>query len=298
VVRRFRREIEAVSKLSHPNLVTASNSQEEPSCHFLAMEYFQGLNLDRIIAAGGPLPLAPACDYIRQAALGLQHVHDRGLIHRDIKPGNLLVMPPSAEAVAGRQRHGHWGTIKILDLGFVLLQRQGIEDPQAQLTRKGFLLGTVDYTAPEQAADPHSVDIRADLYSLGCTFYEMLTGRLPYLGSNPFKKLHQHQTAEPPPLTELRADLPPAVVDVVRRLMAKSPAERYQQPNDLAEEMTRILDQFEEATLPWDWQPPTAPRPRARNSSLLETGSRRFIRALVLALALTLVVLVVLRLLS
>jgi serine/threonine-protein kinase len=254
VVRRFRREIEAVSQLSHPNLVMPSTTPETKNCQFLAMEYFEGEDLDRIIASRGPLPIATACDYVRQTALGLQYIHERGLIHRDIKPGNLLITPPPADVPRG-QRPEHWGIVRILDLGFVLLQRPGIHDTQGQLTKKGFLLGTVEYTAPEQAENPHDVDIRADLYSLGCTFYEMLTGRVPFPEPNPFKKLHQHQHEEPDAVDLLRPGLPKEVVAVVKKLMAKDATQRYQLPAELAEEMTRILERLDEKAIDWDWRP-------------------------------------------
>src|SRR5205814_8212966 len=162
-----------------------------------------------------PLPIAEACAGIRQVALGLQHAHEQGLVHRDIKPANLL-------------RTSNGSVVKILDLGIARLSRNGASVDE--LTQEGAVMGSLDYMAPEQAKDSHAVDIRADLYSLGCTLYYLLTGRVPFPGGEAFAKLARHQLEEATPVEQLRHDLPPAVAAIVRKLMAKKPEDRHQSP--------------------------------------------------------------------
>jgi serine/threonine-protein kinase len=166
---RFLREARAAARLSHPNIVRVYDAGESGGTLFLAMEYLPGIDLARLVQAAGPLPPGEACDYLRQAALGLQHAHERGLVHRDVKPANLLLAEEQ-------------GTIKILDMGLARLRPAEEEQSASGLTESGTLMGTLDYMAPEQAMDPHGVDIRADLYSLGCTLYFLLTGRPPFPG--------------------------------------------------------------------------------------------------------------------
>ncbi|MCI0464492.1 MAG: SUMF1/EgtB/PvdO family nonheme iron enzyme, partial [Gemmataceae bacterium] len=178
-------------------------------------------DLAGLVARHGPLPVERACGYARQAALGLQHAHEKGLVHRDVKPSNLMVTP----------RH----VVKILDLGLARLSL-GTEGGSggSALTQEGALMGTPDYLAPEQARDAHVVDGRADLYSLGCTLYFLLTGRPPFPGGSLAHKLLRHQQDEPPAPEAARADLPPALVAVLRRLLAKRPEDRYARAADVA----------------------------------------------------------------
>src|SRR5262249_33177562 len=160
---RFRREVQAMAQLRHPNIVTLRDVSEIGVAHYYAMEFVDGLDLEEIIAQNGRLPVAAACDYVRQAAQGLQHAHERGLIHRDIKPANTLVgrhrpdpngEPPGLPAAA-RERFGRWGRAKLLDMGLVLLQTPDAAGPQGPLTQQGFALGTCDYMAPEQVVNAH-----------------------------------------------------------------------------------------------------------------------------------------------
>ena len=267
VLRRFRREVRAVTRLAHPNLIKACDIEEVGNAHFYAMEYILGVNLDQLITKGGAMPIAPACDYIRQAALGLQHAHERSLIHRDIKPANLLIAPAvpaeagkpgqPAQTQAPRGNLGRWGTVKVLDLGLALLQHplQAGGNTQA-LTQVGFALGTADYMAPEQVMKPHEVDIRADLYGLGCTFYHMLTGKPPFPQGSLLAKLQAHQFKDAVPVEQLRPDVPPSLAGVIRKLMAKRPEDRYQKPAELADALTRILSRFENTALATDWKLP------------------------------------------
>ncbi len=227
-VRRFYREIQAAAKLDHPNVVQAFDADCEGETHFFAMEYVQGKNLTQLVKEKGPLPVLEACSYIRQAALGLQHAHERGLVHRDIKPANLLVTN------AGQ-------VVKVLDMGLARPQVES-DDGASTLTQEGSVMGTPDYIAPEQARDAHQADIRADLYSLGCTMYYLLTGQVPFPGGTLTEKLLKHQMDEPTPVCLVRPDAPPAVEEVVQVLMAKRPEDRFQTPGQLAAVLGAILE--------------------------------------------------------
>ncbi len=216
-VSRFQREIQAAAKLSHPHVIIAHDASQAGGMYYLVMEYVEGADLDRLVRQRGPLPAAEACEYVRQAALGLQHAHERGLVHRDVKPSNLLAATD--------------GTVKVLDLGLARLRHSlAEEEAGGRLTREGSAMGTPDYMAPEQALDATTADIRADVYSLGCTLYHLLTGRPPFPGGTLAEKILKHQQAEPEPLEQVRGDLPAGLPAVVRTMMAKRPADRYQTP--------------------------------------------------------------------
>jgi serine/threonine-protein kinase len=234
IIRRFRREIEAAAQLSHPNIVHAFDADEVAGTHLFVMEYVEGRDLARVVRERGPLPVAEACDCIRQAALGLQHAHERGLVHRDIKPSNLLLaVSRSPQPLSSGREMTSGGAIKVLDMGLARLERTA-SDHSATLTQEGAVMGTPDYIAPEQARDSHRADIRADLYSLGCTLYFLLTGKPPFPGGSVSEKLLKHQLKEPRPVEELRPEVPSAVAQLVRKLMAKRPEQRYQTPAELA----------------------------------------------------------------
>jgi membrane protein implicated in regulation of membrane protease activity len=241
-VERFRREVRGAARLTHPNIVTAYDAEQAGDTHFLVMEFVEGMSLDRWVQSQGPLPVAEACQYVRQAALGLQHALERGMVHRDIKPANLMRTPD--------------GQIKILDFGLArfvqesrpaagLLPSPAADQTSARpgetsaaaasLTKVGTVVGTPDYMAPEQAANSQAADIRADIYSLGCTLYHLLAGQVPFPEGTVVDKLLAHMERQPRPLTELRRDLPAELVRVVERMLAKDPAERYQSPNEVAE---------------------------------------------------------------
>jgi serine/threonine-protein kinase len=262
---RFRREIHALGQLSHPNVVSAYGMDEVGVAHYYAMEYVEGINLNQLIGRVGQVPIAPACDYIRQAALGLQHAHEHGLIHRDIKPANLLIMQAGPEtnpqprglSAEARERFGRWGTIKLLDLDLVLRRgKEPVSNSEGRLTLHGLALGTVDYMAPEQVDDPHGVDIRADLYSLGCTFYEMLAGHAPFPDGTPVEKVCAHRTREAVPVQQERPEIPENVAAVVSKLLVKQPAQRYQTPGEVSAALAGILVRMEPGTMAWDWKPP------------------------------------------
>lgn len=241
-VRRFRREAQAAARLSHPNIVTVFDFDRAGDTHYLVMEHVAGITLERHVEQTGPLTIPQACDFVRQAALGLQHAHEQALVHRDIKPSNLMVTPiPTASPLPRGEGRGEQGvnyTVKLLDMGVARVLQLGgasVAESLSTLTQGGAVIGTADYVAPEQLEDPHGADIRADLYSLGCTFYFLLTGQVPFPGGSMLSKLDKQRWHAPTALTHLRGDIPPAVARVVEKLMAKTPAERFQTPGALAE---------------------------------------------------------------
>jgi serine/threonine protein kinase len=194
------------------------------------MEFVEGTDLGRMVKQTGPLSAAQACEYVRQAALGLQHAHERGLVHRDVKPHNLILSIRD-------------GLIKVADLGLARLHRAVNEEATAlggamstgTLTpENAVMMGTADYLAPEQAVDFHTADIRADIYGLGCTFHYLLTGQPPFPGGTLAQKVARHLQAEPPEIQQLRPDLPARVAGVLRRMMAKRPEDRYATPAEVA----------------------------------------------------------------
>lgn len=242
-VERFHQEARATAKLSHPNIVAAFDADQAGDLHFLVMELVEGQTLAEVLAARGPLPQQQACDYVRQAALGLQHLHEAGLIHRDVKPHNLML-------TSG-------GTVKMLDCGLVRFAHEGTTsadgasvvhpvadapgaDRRGGLTAAGTLMGTADYIAPEQAADPRTADIRADIYSLGCTLFHLLSGQVPFPEGSVAQKLASHAARPLPRLRALRPELPAELEEVVARMTAKDPAQRYATPAVVAD----VLSQF------------------------------------------------------
>jgi serine/threonine protein kinase len=230
-LRRFRREMEAAGQLEHPNIVRALDAGEDDGTLYFAMEYLAGIDLGRLVLHRGPLPVGPACEYIRQAALGLQHAHERGLVHRDIKPSNLFL----AWADGGP------GTIKLLDLGLARFTEPSPDESGSRLTRDGVVMGTPDYISPEQITRPRDADIRSDIYSLGCTFYHLLAGKPPFHGTDNWaQKLVWQQCEELPPIEEVRPDLPPEVGAVLRKMVAKRPEDRYQTPAEVAEDLAHL----------------------------------------------------------
>ncbi len=248
-VERFRREVQAAAKLSHPNIVAAHDAEQAGNAHFLVMEFVEGTDLASVVKHRGPMSAAEACECIRQAARGLQHAHEKGMVHRDIKPHNLMLAAS--------------GQVRILDFGLAGFAEAAadcispnplasgsetnvatnaepdasafrLSSTAAHLTTMGSVMGTPDYMAPEQAADAHSADIRADIYSLGCTLHFLLTGKPPFEADNVLMKLKAHAEQSPPPVTALRNDVPTELSIVVARMMAKNSADRFQSPAEVA----------------------------------------------------------------
>jgi len=247
-VQRFYREIQAAAQLSHRNIVLAYDAGEFNGTHFFAMEFVEGVDLQHLVDQAGQLPVTVACSAVLQAAQGLHHAHECGLVHRDIKPANLLATWRSAHSPAGQVLVPgqplpplHQATIKIMDFGLALLYES--TDPSAaaaSLTRDGRVVGTADYMAPEQWMNAHKVDSRADLYSLGGTFYYLLTGQVPFPGAESMEKMLKHHLDEPTPVEKLRPGVPPAVTAIIRRLMAKKAEHRYQQPQEVIDALKAI----------------------------------------------------------
>ena len=228
---RFFREMESIGQLDDPYIVHAYDAGEVDGTLYLAMELIEGENVESLARRMGPLPIADACEIIRQAALGLQHVHQSGLVHRDLKPSNLLMSNTG---------------VKIADLGLALLNKS--ELPDDRLTGEHTVLGTADYMAPEQAEGSHAVDIRADIYSLGCTLFRLLAGRAPYAvpeNSTPIKKMWAHTSEPIPDLRVHRPEVPDELVRLLEKLMAKNREDRFREPILLADALVpfcRTLD--------------------------------------------------------
>ena len=222
VLDRFLREIRSAARLHHPNIVAAYSAIRLGESLVLAMEYVEGLDLARLVKTTGPLPVAQACGFIYQAALGLQHAHEHGMVHRDIKPANLILA-----------REGTRPVVKVLDFGLAKVTSEGQVD--TSLTREGQMLGTPDYIAPEQIRDAQSADIRADIYSLGCTFYYLLTGGPPFSGKNLWDLYQAHLSRDAGPLNLVRPEVPVELAAMVAKMMAKEPGTRFQTPGEVAQ---------------------------------------------------------------
>lgn len=226
VLARFRREVEAAGRVRHPRIVTAYDAGDWQGQLYLAMEYVEGVDLERFVADTGPLSVDLACEIVRQTAEALHHAHERGLVHRDIKPSNLMLTPPGV-------------TVKLLDLGLARLTSLPSTNVDRDETADD-LCGTPDFMAPEWGHAPRSADVRGDLYSLGCTFYFLLTGQVPYPGGSWTEKLLRHRLDVPAPLRQLRPAVPVAVAAIVERLMAREVEKRYATAAAVAAELGQL----------------------------------------------------------
>jgi len=224
VVARFQREIRMVGKLDHPNVVRAFDADRERGLLYIAMEYVAGYSLGQRLRNDGPIPPIELVGHAAQAARGLHHAHERSIVHRDVKPSNLMV--------------ANDGCVKVLDLGLGVLMEA---DEQATFaTADGVAVGTIDYMSPEQACG-QDVDPRSDLFSLGCTLYHVMSGRLPFQGDSPVERLGARITGEHVPIQEVRPDVPSKVAKVLDTLMANRPQDRYQTAEEAAEALDGLL---------------------------------------------------------
>jgi tRNA A-37 threonylcarbamoyl transferase component Bud32 len=218
-VERFNREVRAAARLDHPNIVKAYDAEQAGDLQLLAMEYVEGRSLADVLDRKGPLPVGHACHYVRQAALGLQHAHEKGMVHRDLKPHNLMLTAR--------------GVVKVLDFGLAKLASE--RRSRDGLTLDNAVMGTPGYMAPEQAQKTKTADIRADIYALGCTLFCLLTGRQPFTGDDALQVIVAHIQDPPPPVEGLQPEVPAGLAALVARMLAKDPAERPQTPKEVAE---------------------------------------------------------------
>jgi len=240
----FLQEIEAMARLDHANIVQFCDADQWNDAFYFTMEYVEGTDLGKEVRLGGALRVHEACDYIRQSALGLQHAFERNLIHRDIKPVNLYLTHEAAPmpSVAARRELETAVTtmlmkplIKILDWGLASLRNpKGLTGEQMLDNGGKNIVGTADYLSPEQARNANAVDVRSDIYSLGCSLYYLLTGQPPFPDGTLMQKILQHQTAEPKPIESFRDDVPAGVTAIIKRMMAKQPEDRFQTPASVA----------------------------------------------------------------
>jgi serine/threonine protein kinase len=214
VIARFRQEQLLAVRLAHPNLVAAHDAGQVEGVAYLVLEFVEGHDLAWMVQQWGPLPAAEACEVVRRAALGLEHLHKHGLVHRDVKPANLMLTLS--------------GQVKLLDLG--LVRRLHVPASGGQITRHGQFLGTPDYMSPEQCQDCETVDGRADIYALGCTLYELLTGQPPFAGpdhGSVYLKMKAHVEAPVPPIRGRRPDVPERLAAALERMLAKDRVDRF-----------------------------------------------------------------------
>jgi serine/threonine protein kinase len=246
---RFRREMELSRRVAHEHIAWTYEVGVFRGVYYIAMEFIPGRSLRRLVSEDGPLPVRRAARLFAEVASALEHAHGQGLIHRDLKPSNLMVTP-----------NGH---AKLLDLGLALVRGEAGAEREV-VGGAGYVVGSMDWIAPEQTSDAANVDARSDLYGLGCTLYYALSGRPPFPGGDSREKIHRHRNEEPPPLESLNPAVPPTFADLVRKLMAKSPARRYQTAAAVRKEL-----------LPWVSDEPVLPLDRAG-----DTGFNRAVTTL------------------
>ena len=249
---RFLAEIRAVARLQHPNIVTAYSAFRLGESILFAMEYVEGLDLARMVKTKGPLPVAHASYFVSQAAQGMQHAHEQGMVHRDIKPGNLMLSHKGSRAL-----------VKVLDFGLAKATREAPVD--GGLTNPGQALGTPDYMAPEQIRDAQKADIRADIYSLGCTLYYLLSGGPPFRAENLWDLYQAHHSMDAKLLNFVRPDVPVELAAVVAKMMAKEPERRFQTPAEVAQALTPFFKRGNERSQVPDLEVSQVEQPAARS---------------------------------
>jgi serine/threonine protein kinase len=235
---RFQREARLALQLNHPNVVRAFHVGEAGGLHYFVMEYLEGEALDEILQRRGRLPPAEAANIVYQALLGLQYIHQQGLVHRDLKPSNLMLFRPYSSAP------GATATVKILDIGLgrsLFDEGNSVKPAEGRLTTNGVILGTPDYMSPEQAQDPRAVDIRSDIYSLGCVLYHLIAGQQVFPDTNIISQMIRHATEDPRPLKEFNPEVPDGLQQIVNWMIAKDPARRYPTPERAAQALQVYL---------------------------------------------------------
>jgi serine/threonine protein kinase len=245
VLARFQREARLAMRLKHPNVVRSFQVGQANSLNYLVMEYLEGETLDEVLQRRRQLPPAEAVRLIHQALQGLQHIHEQGLVHRDLKPSNLMLVPAGA---GGPQDSIGRATVKILDIGLgrVFFDESSPAVPgdapeNMQLTAEGVLLGTPDYLSPEQARDPRNIDIRSDIYSLGCVLYHTVAGQPLFPDTNIISQMVRHATETPRPLKEFNPAVPDGLQQILNWMLAKDPAQRYPTPERAAQALQVFL---------------------------------------------------------
>lgn len=261
---RFRQETRMASALDHGHIIRAFESASDGDMHFLVMEYMEGKDLNAWLKQhGGPLPIDWACECIRQSALGLEHAHQLGMIHRDIKPGNLLVQ---SNDVFTKPK------VKLLDMGFA----RKVNDDGVRLTQSWQIFGTPDYMSPEQAESTADADIRSDVYGLGCTLFKLLTGELPFTGSTPVQKLLARANHDAPRVRSKREDIPADLDEVVAKMLARSAEDRYQTPLEVAHALAPFAMEPEAAEAALAHQQSMGSSIGAREPQSVGVGARQF----------------------
>ena len=226
-IRRFHQEARAAARLDHENIARVFYCGEDQGLHFIAFEYVEGENLRAILDRRGRLSVSESIHYMLQIATGLHHAAARGVVHRDIKPSNIIITPT--------------GRAKLVDMGLARSQeRRG----DGGLTQSGVTLGTFDYISPEQALEPRDADVRSDIYSLGCTFYHMLTGQTPVPEGTAAKKLHHHQHVAPTDPRQINPEIPDEVAAILAKMMAKDPTDRYQRAEQLVQHLIFVAQKL------------------------------------------------------
>lgn len=227
--KRFQREVRNAARLAHPNIVIAHDAAEDQGRWFLVMEYVEGMDLADLVARDGVMPVQRACAIVREVALGLQHAFELGMVHRDIKPANIMIADPKPGSPPDDPPR-----VKILDFGLARIEDGENPSNSYSVTREGCVVGTPEFMSPEQATNSRMVDCRSDIYSLGCTLHYLLSGQPPFQAESAVEIFTRHLNEVPEPLDRLRPGIPVVLSEIVSRMLAKRPADRFSTPAEVA----------------------------------------------------------------